>query len=190
MNAIPICSNIYNQTNAYSGVGTIAELNATNQGCLSTGENNSTWYIFTTSTAGNLVFTLTPNVTSDYDIAVWDLTDKSCADIGAGLLPIRCNYASLANSSPGGLTGLSTAILLPSIGAGGGSFSSAISAVAGQTFVLLVNNSSGNAAGYNLNFSLSTAHIAMLLKWNTTFQNKLQKAYQKALNLNNITLIS
>ena len=79
MNAIPICSNIYNQTNAYSGVGTIAELNATNQGCLSTGENNSTWYIFTTSTAGNLVFTLTPNVTSDYDIAVWDLTDNSCA---------------------------------------------------------------------------------------------------------------
>ncbi|MBK6331984.1 MAG: hypothetical protein IPF62_16405 [Bacteroidetes bacterium] len=99
MNAIPICQTTYNQTNAYSGVGTINELNATNQGCLSTGENNSTWYILTTSTAGTLVFTLTPNVTSDYDIAVWDLTDKSCADIGAGLLPVRCNYASLANST-------------------------------------------------------------------------------------------
>lgn len=159
MNAIPICQNIYNQGNAYSGVGSINELNATNQGCLSTGENNSTWYILTTITAGTLVFTLTPNVTSDYDIAVWDLTDKACADIGAGLLPIRCNYASLANSSPGGLTGLSTAILQPSIGAGGGSFSSAINAVAGQTFVILVNNASGNAAGYNLNFSLSTCQI-------------------------------
>lgn len=160
MNAIPICQTVYNQANAYSGVGTISELNATNQGCLSTGENNSTWYIFTTSTAGTLVFTLTPNVTSDYDIAVWDLTDKACSDIGAGLLPIRCNYASLANSTPGGLTGLSTAIALPSIGAGGGSFSSAINAVAGQTFVLLVNNASGNAAGYNINFSLSTCQIA------------------------------
>ena len=160
MNAIPICQTTYNQTNAYSGVGTINELNATNQGCLSTGENNSTWYILTTSTAGTLVFTLTPNVTSDYDIAVWDLTDKSCADIGAGLLPVRCNYASLANSTPGGLTGLSTAIPFPSIGAGGGSFSSAINALPGQTFVILVNNASGNAAGYNLNFSLSTCQIA------------------------------
>jgi gliding motility-associated-like protein len=160
MNAIPICQTVYNQPNAYSGVGSINELNATNQGCLSTGENNSTWYILTTSTAGTLVFTLTPNVTSDYDIAVWDLTDKSCADIGAGLLPIRCNYASLANSTPGGLTGLSTAILQPSIGAGGGSFSSAINALPGQTFVILVNNASGNAAGYNMNFSLSTCQIA------------------------------
>ncbi|MCC7029281.1 MAG: SprB repeat-containing protein, partial [Chitinophagaceae bacterium] len=160
MNAIPICQNIYNQSNAYSGVGSINELNATNQGCLSTGENNSTWYFLTTSTAGVLVFTLTPNVTSDYDIAVWDLTDKACSDIGGGLLPIRCNYASLANSSPGGLTGLSTAIAIPAIGAGGGSFSSAINATAGQTFVILVNNASGNAAGYNLNFSLSTCQIA------------------------------
>lgn len=158
--AIPICQPIYIQNNAYSGVGAINELNAANQGCLSTGENNSTWYVFTTSTTGILVFTLTPNVVSDYDIAVWDLTDKACTDITAGMLPTRCNFASLANSTPGGLTGLSTAILQPSIGAGGGSFSSAINASAGQTFLLLVNNASGNAAGYKIDFSLSTCQIA------------------------------
>lgn len=158
--AIPICSNSFSQINAYSGVGTQNELNASNQGCLTTGENNSIWYIFTTSTAGNVVFTLTPNVTSDYDFAIWDLTDKSCAAIGAGLAPIRCNYASLANSTAGGLTGLSMAAPNPSVGAGGGSFSSGIAASAGQTFVLLVNNASGNASGYNLSFIGSTASIS------------------------------
>ncbi|MCZ2140181.1 MAG: gliding motility-associated C-terminal domain-containing protein [Bacteroidia bacterium] len=105
------------------------------------------------------MFTLTPNVVSDYDFAIWDLTDKSCTDI-SNTLPIRCNFASLANSEPGGLTGLSTLILQPAIGAGGGSFSSAINANAGQTFVMLVNNASGNAAGYKIDFSLSTCQIA------------------------------
>lgn len=160
MNAIPICQTVYNQNNAYSGVGTINELNGANQGCLSTGENNSTWYILTTLTAGNLVFTLTPNVVSDYDFAVWDLTDKSCSDITAGLLPIRCNFASLANTGPGGLTGLSTGAALPSYGAAGPAFSSAINATAGQTFVILVNNASGNAAGYSLNFTASTCQLS------------------------------
>ncbi|MCC6448460.1 MAG: gliding motility-associated C-terminal domain-containing protein [Chitinophagaceae bacterium] len=157
--AIPICQTVYHQNNAYSGVGTLNELNAGNQGCLSTGENNSVWYIFTANTSGTLVFTLTPNVVSDYDFAIWDLTDISCSEI-SGQLPIRCNFASLANSDPGGLTGLSTLILQPAIGAGGGSFSSAISATAGQTFVMLVNNASGNAAGYTIDFSLSTCQIA------------------------------
>ena len=89
MGAIPVCQNTYVQNTSYTGSGSLNELNATNQGCLTTGENNSVWYILNTSTAGNLVFTITPNVSSDYDFAVWDLTDKSCAAISAGLTPIR-----------------------------------------------------------------------------------------------------
>jgi gliding motility-associated-like protein len=160
MGAVPVCQTSYTQVNSPSGFGTLNELNASNQGCLTTGENNSVWYILNVSSAGNLVFTITPASTSDYDFAVWDLTDKSCSAIGAGLAPVRCNYASLANSSPGGLTGLSTASGSASLGAGGPSFSSAIAATSGQTFVIMVNNSSGSAAGYTINFSGSTCTIA------------------------------
>lgn len=160
MGAVPICQTSFTQNNSPSGVGSINELNASNQGCLTTGENNSIWYILNVTSSGNLVFTITPNVTSDYDFAVWDLTDKSCSAISAGLSPIRCNYASLANSSPGGLTGLSTSAASPSVGAAGPSFSSAIAVTSGQSFVILINNSSGSAAGYNINFASSTCGIA------------------------------
>jgi gliding motility-associated-like protein len=159
LGAIPICQNTYVQPNAYIGSGSMNELNPSNQGCLTTGENNSVWYLINVNTNGSLVFTITPTTASDYDFAVWDLTDKSCSAIGAGLSPIRCNYASLANSTPGGLTGLSSAAALPSVGAGGGSFSSAINATAGQTFAILINNSSASTSGYTINFNGSTCQI-------------------------------
>jgi len=161
MGAIPICQNIYTQSSPYLGVGTMNELNGSNQGCLTTGESNSVWYIFNTATAGSLVFTITPlgAPASDYDVAVWDLTDKSCNAIAAGLQPIRCNYASLANSVAGGLTGLSSSYSNPSNGAAGPSFSSAINAFSGQTFVILINNSGGSSNGYSINFSGSTSQI-------------------------------
>jgi gliding motility-associated-like protein len=161
MGAIPVCQMTYSQTNAYSGVGNLNELNASNQGCLTTGENNSVWYIINTSTAGTLQFSITPNVgTDDYDFAVWDLTDKPCAAISSGgLTPLRCNYASLANSSPNGLTGLSSAGALPSYGAAGPSFSSVINTTPGQTYVICINNASSSAAGYLLNFAGSTTNI-------------------------------
>ncbi len=161
MGAIPVCQNIYTQTNAYSGIGTVADLNATNHGCLTNNENNSVWYILNTTTAGTLAFTITPNnAADDYDFAVWDLTDKSCSAISAGgLSPIRCNYASLANSSVGGLTGLSASGALPSYGSAGPSFSSVINTLPGQTYVICINNASSSAAGYVLNFSASTTNI-------------------------------
>jgi large repetitive protein len=159
-NAIAVCQNSYTQSAANLGVGSLNELNTSNQGCLTNGEVNSTWYIINTTTAGNLVFTITPTVaTADYDFAIWDITDTSCAAIGNGLPPIRCNYASLANSSAGGLTGLSTAAGANSYGAAGPSFSNSIAATGGQTFAILINNSLANTNGYTIDFSGSTAQI-------------------------------
>lgn len=160
LGAIPICQTTYTQSTSYTGLGTISELNGSNQGCLTTGENNSVWYILNTSTAGMLAFTISPiGGAADYDFAVWDLTDKSCAAIAGGMPPIRCNYASLPNSSPGGLTGLSLSSFSPSLGAAGPSFSSAIAVSSGQTFVILINNSSSSTAGYTIDFSSSTCQI-------------------------------
>ncbi len=151
--AIPVCQNSYTQSTSYTGVGSSNELNPSNQGCLTTGENNSVWYIINTTTAGLLTFDIVPNAaTDDYDFAVWDLTDKSCDDMINGQPPIRCNYASLANSAAGGNTGLSTSSSAPSLGASGPSYSSAINATVGQTFLILINNASSSSNGYNLNF--------------------------------------
>jgi large repetitive protein len=158
--ATAICQNSYSQTNANSGTGSTNELSASNQGCLTNGEVNSSWYILNTTTAGNLVFTITPNSsTDDYDFAIWDITDTNCGAIANGASPLRCNFASLVNSSPGGLTGLNVTAALPSYGAAGPSFSSAIATLAGQTFVILVNNNSNSTNGYNLNFTGSTCNI-------------------------------
>ena len=136
--AIPVCQNTYSQSTSYTGQGNINDLSPSNQGCLTTGENNSVWYIVNITTAGSFTFDITPNsATDDYDFALWDLTDKSCDDLMGGQPPIRCNYASLANSSAGGNTGLSTSSTAPSLGASGPSYSSSINATVGQTLSLI-----------------------------------------------------
>lgn len=169
--AIPVCQSNYSQSTSYTGVGSTNELNPSNQGCLTTGENNSVWYIVNITTPGTFTFDIVPNAaTDDYDFAVWDLTDKSCDDMLGGQPPIRCNYASLANSSAGGNTGLNTTSASASLGASGPSYSSAINAVVGQTFLILINNASSSASGYNLNFGGSASvidNVAPLIKADT-----------------------
>lgn len=157
--AIAVCQPLYQQANSYVGVGTLDELNTGNQGCLASGENNTVWYIINITSSGILEFTITPNDPSDdYDFAVWNATGLGCAAVGANP-PDRCNYASNFASSPGGLTGLSTTATGPSFGAGGPSFSDAINASVGQTYILVVDNFSSSQFGYSLDFSASTASI-------------------------------
>ncbi|RYE21743.1 MAG: hypothetical protein EOP51_14885 [Sphingobacteriales bacterium] len=150
-NAIPVCQNIYQQTVAAANGGNVVELNPANQGCLG-GENRTTWYVINVVKDGILVFTLTPTgQTTDYDFAMWDATGKACAPRGCDYvnnnLPVRCNYAGLGTTPPNGQTGLSTTALNPSENAGGPSFSSAINAKAGETYILLIDNFSNNTTG-------------------------------------------
>ncbi len=156
--AIPVCQPVYTQANSYVGYGPTDELNSANEDCLLSGENNTVWYIINISSSGTLVFDITPNnPNDDYDFAVWDATGIGCAALNNP--PTRCNYASNGASLPGGLTGLSTTAALPSYGAGGPSYSSAINAIAGQTYILVVDNFSNTQFGYTLDFSASTASI-------------------------------
>lgn len=157
--ALSVCQPVYQQPNSYVGEGPTDELNTTNQGCLSSGENNTVWYIINITSPGTLEFTITPNNPSnDYDFAVWNATGAGCGAV-ATTPPVRCNYASNGNSSPGGLTGLSSTAANPSYGAGGPSFSSAINAQVGETYILVVDNFSSTQYGYTLDFSASTASI-------------------------------
>ncbi|MFM1744687.1 MAG: hypothetical protein RLZZ630_624, partial [Bacteroidota bacterium] len=120
--------------------------------CLLSGERNAVWYSFSAASAGTIQFTLTPNNGVDYDFAMWDVTGLTnpCASISGGTLPpIRCSYAAPFLASN---TGLNTTAMDQCEAANGDGFVSAISASAGQTFLLVISNFSTTYVGYSLNF--------------------------------------
>jgi gliding motility-associated-like protein len=191
---IGVCNNTYNQAILPLGIGSVAELDNTNQGCLS-GENNSAWYIINITSPGTLVFTISPvNTTEDYDFAVWDITGLGCQGV-TDSLPIRCNYATNAASGPNGTTGLSITAPLPSYGAGGPGFSSAINALPGQTYAILVDNFSASTSGYTIDFSASVASIFDTVKpyftnagsYCGTVSDKLSVSMSEPIRCNSLT---
>lgn len=143
--AIAVCNNSYQQGNSYMGGGNVVDFPAGNN-CLATGETNSVWYSFTVNQSGSFTFTI--NTQNDYDFALYDLTNSDCSQI-PNLTPVRCNY-----SGTDGATGL----VLPasggniSVSSGGSPFMPGVNVTAGQRFVLIVNNYTGDANGYSLDF--------------------------------------
>ncbi|MFN0200449.1 MAG: hypothetical protein ACKVTZ_02960, partial [Bacteroidia bacterium] len=154
-NALPVCQSVFQQAQSYQGEGNNPnEINPASS-CLATGENNDVWYIFTVQQAGNLCFTITPNnAGDDYDWALFDLTNASCADIFTNpALEVSCNFS--ANIGCGGATGANG----QQAGPCGGQNEPCVPVVAGQTFVLNVSNFSSSQSGYTLDFGASSAVI-------------------------------
>ncbi|MEX2590349.1 MAG: hypothetical protein WD334_09085, partial [Chitinophagales bacterium] len=79
INAIPVCQNSYSQSTSYSGIGNVNDLSP-NGTCLSTGETNSVWYVFTAQTSGSFTFMI--NTSFDYDFALWNITNSGCSNLG------------------------------------------------------------------------------------------------------------
>lgn len=136
-----------------SGFGTSQELNATNQGCMTT-EHESSWYLFSAQTAGNFAFTISPtNGTDDYDFAIWgpypsgSTAASMCPPSAA---PMLCSWAA-----GGGDTGLLDGAGDVTEGAGGDGFVEDIVANAGDTYVLLIDNFSSTTSPFDLNWSIS-----------------------------------
>jgi uncharacterized repeat protein (TIGR01451 family) len=119
--------------------------------CLSSGERNSSWFVFYTSTNGLISFSIIPLCeAADYDWAVFDITEIGCAGIATDpLAEVSCNFSG--STSP------------PSTGANGGlnpQDEPPIQAEGGRIYVLLVNNFSGsNMCGYTIDFGGSTAQL-------------------------------
>lgn len=155
ISAIPICANNYTQTQSYIGEGNNPNEITPAISCLPFGEINDVWYIFTVQSAGNLCFAITPLVgTDDYDWAVYNLTNNSCADIATNpLLQVSCNNA--LNIGCGGVTGPTG----NTVGPCGPMNNACIPVAAGQTYVINVSNTTGGGGGYNIDFSQSTAII-------------------------------
>ncbi len=148
LGAIPICQGVYTQTNSYVGTGNFPnEINSGNS-CLLSGEKNDVWYVFTVQSSGILNFTITPNsATDDYDWAVYNLTNNTCAQIFTlPALEVSCNYSGLPGpTGPNGLAGAQN--------------NPPFAVTAGQTYVLNVSNFSSSQSGYTFDVGATTATI-------------------------------
>lgn len=177
--AVPICQNIV-QGRDPLGTGLVEDLTSVNWACITEPEHNSHFYILNVVSSGTLVFTIRPDrITpartrldsiADFDFAVWEVTPTNtsggCApcDIVHGTEPIRCNWAGLV---PGvatyaqTLTGLSTTATTNSSGINGPQFNSAITATAGQTYIIMIDQYDPTyALDYKIDFTGSTAGIS------------------------------
>ncbi len=133
---LPLCADQQLAGNS-TGPGAVVDLSLTNQGCLSSGENQSSWYYFQPTTTGTIAFTLTPDCyTDDYDWAIWGpYPNKPCPPTGA---PLRCSY-----SAADGPTGLNATALDLTEGATGDGWVNQLTitpANINMYYILLIDN--------------------------------------------------
>ncbi|MBW8362328.1 MAG: gliding motility-associated C-terminal domain-containing protein, partial [Kaistella sp.] len=142
ISAIPVCGNS-NVSYTPSGIGLIDEELG---GCMGSDERMTVWYTFTVGTSGTLAFTITPNdFTDDYDFAVYG-PNVPCSQVGTATgQPIRCNYSGLD-----GPTGLSLTVVHPTVAA---QWSGFLNVIAGETYILVVDNFSQSTNGFTLQWS-------------------------------------
>ncbi len=157
--AIAVCQTLYVQNQSYQGIGQVDDLIGT-VSCLDNNENNSVWYIFTVTISGLLELTITPQAGDDYDFALYNLTNGSCADIfnGVDSIEVRCNYA-FTNGATGLLDGYTTT----SQGPGGLAFLAPLNVTVGETYALLVDNFSSTSSGYTLDFAPTSSTTASII---------------------------
>ena len=166
LGAIPVCDQIYSETNSYTGNGNFPNEINPNTDC-TRGENNSVWYVFTANDNGSLGFLITPNdVSDDYDWTLFDITNAACSEIydNPGLV-VSCNAAGdIGCHGPTGATGGSIYSIqgfgcnavTPSVFDGNNPFNALIPMQTGNTYVLMINNWTGSTNGYTIDFGLST----------------------------------
>ncbi len=155
LGAIPICGPIWTTESSTLGTGNYPDEDNPST-CLVPGEYNSTWFVFTVVTSGDLAFAITPvDPTADYDWSLYNLTNASCQDIPTDdALQVSCN------SSQYGYTGISVDGVGNSNGPGPtNAFNYLLPVNAGEIYTLNVNNWSVSNGGYTIDFSTATATI-------------------------------
>ncbi len=152
LGAYTVCAISYNQALSFQGEGNyLGEIN-TLSSCLTSGERNNSWYIITVQTPGTFGFNIIPNCdNADYDWALFDLTNSTCADIATDpTLQVGCDFSG--STFPTSVTGMNNG-LNPQDEA-------MINVAAGNVYALNINNFSGlGQCGYQLNMAISTAGI-------------------------------
>jgi len=192
--ALEICGNKFTTLYSYQGNGLVWDLS--NSPCATqtgfppgAGEDNAVWLKLKIVSSGSIVFKVTPVThTDDYDWAVLNITNKSCSNLSSSDV-VRCNYNNNYDSAIYyGITGLDYISTSTGTGAGvsGGHFLKKIDAVAGQVYLVMINNfgTGGNnlGSGFTIDFTGSTA----------VFNNNTPPKFQSVSNIcfsgNKVTL--
>ncbi len=163
IDAIPVCTNVYQEQNSYRFSGLIPDEIDKKKSCLKDGEKNSVWYVINVQTDGVIGFMITPNVPEDdYDWAVYNITDHDCSDIkNMPELEVSCNFCEGSNNPANkGRTGADGSTNKTHQDENGTPFNAFIPAKEGDTYVILISNYEAEAQyGFQIDFSLSTAMI-------------------------------
>ncbi len=153
-----ICSDASFSGNS-DGYGFIEELSGANQGCLSGGENQTSWYFFEAATAGTLEFGIKPqNGTDDYDFAMWgpypsgSTAAAICPPAGA---PVRCSFAAGAPNPATG-TGLKSGAGDATEGTGGDDIVNPLNLNVGDVYILVIDNYSESTSPFDIDMSLTS----------------------------------
>jgi hypothetical protein len=111
------------------------------------------WLKFSVVASGDLAFTIYPLSNMDYDWALYNLTNDSCADIA-----VNGSLLSSCNSSEYAVTGISA------FGVGNwnsygptNAFNYLLPVVTGELYYLQINNYYGVSGGFTIDFTPSTA---------------------------------
>jgi hypothetical protein len=156
--ALLLCGRSFYTPYSYTGFGKKQEQTQAGPQAACFSESNAVWFKLQVATSGKISFLITPvNTTNDYDFSIFNITGKSCDSINANTR-VRCSGTDI-NHSPGGLTGLNDTGTLTVTGPGTGvPFIASINAVAGETYLLMVDNfNTSNVAGFTIDCSSSTA---------------------------------
>lgn len=147
-----------------------------NNGCLGSGESNEQWVYFNVETSGNIQFEFNVAGGQDFDFAIWGPYSYVSCPLNTGDAPIRCSWATTGNNGCTGsnLTGL--AYFVPAgvytagqstagdfyesgqgcINDGDGmndGYVAPIEALAGEVYVMLVNNYANNNSNYTFSYT-------------------------------------
>lgn len=113
-------------------LGAVADLDASNRGCLVANERVGVWLRFTTIAAGDMVFTIGTEHT-DLDFGLWGpYSEVPCPPSGP---PIRCSFSAI--SGPTGLSLTSTDL---TEGAMGDGLVRYVDVLPGETYLLYVSD--------------------------------------------------
>lgn len=179
LGAVTICSNVSFNNNT-TNTGNVADINASNSGCLDITEFQGTWYIFSPSAGGNLGFSINPLGPDDYDWGIWGpyppgtTPNMICPPVGP---PIRCaassgpaTFASTgsyatgmghATFSPPQFAPTSTTYGIPStfdtcplVAPQRCGWVSGMQVTIGQVYLMYISNWSQSSTGFSLNWTL------------------------------------
>ncbi|MBK9077368.1 MAG: T9SS type A sorting domain-containing protein [Flavobacteriales bacterium] len=146
-----ICNDQAFNNNTYTS-GCTADIGLSNYGCLSSFEDQGTWYYFSPSASGTIALAITPSANIDYDFAIWGpMSSITCPPVGT---PVRCSYA-LPPHALGYNTGLGNGAIDVTEAAGGNGWVAPMNVVAGQVYIMYINNYSISGQPFTLDWTLS-----------------------------------